>query len=224
MAGRRRRGAAATMAAVHEPGVSGAAGSGRRERERVRQCAMPHCERYYVRCRHTHGCSMCSVGQHTARCDDEWRRYQERQIRAQARATITQCVVRACTRIAGVGHVHCCTLCCPSKGQEHTEQCQGRQQYVHVVGGMAMAGGEAGDQGPVRTDRPGPAMGGMARSSAESFEEMGMEAATGTNSEAATSSTGRPSARDNAMPGAIITELIEVFDSEEEADMLNRMD
>ena len=58
----------------------------------------------------------------------------------------------------------------------------------------------------------------------KSFEEMGMEAATGTNSEAATSSTGRPSARDNAMPGAIITELIEVFDSEEEADMLNRMD
>ena len=58
----------------------------------------------------------------------------------------------------------------------------------------------------------------------KSFEEMGMEAATGTNSEAATFSTGRPSARDNAMPGAIITELIEVFDSEEEADMLNRMD
>ena len=107
---------------------------------RERQCAMPHCERYYVRCRHKHCCSMCSVGQHTARCDDEWRRYQERQIRAQARAMITQCVVRACTRIAGVGHVHCCTLCCRSRGQEHTEQCQSRQQYVHVVGGMAMAG------------------------------------------------------------------------------------
>ena len=93
MAGRRRRGAATTTAAVPEHGTSGAAGSGRRERERERQCAMPHCERYYVRCRHKHCCSMCSVGQHTARCDDEWRRYQERHIRAQARATITQCVV-----------------------------------------------------------------------------------------------------------------------------------
>ena len=35
MAGRGRRGAAATTAAVPEPGTSGAAGSGRRERERV---------------------------------------------------------------------------------------------------------------------------------------------------------------------------------------------
>ena len=173
MAGRRRRGAATTTAAVPEPGTSGAAGSERRERERVRQCAMPHCERYYVRCRHKHCCSMCSVGQHTARCDDEWRRYQERQIRAQARAMITQCVVRACTRIAGVGHVHCCTLCCRSRGQEHTEQCQGRQQYVHVVGGMTMAGGVAGDPGPVRTDRPRPAVGSLARSSAEGFRRDG---------------------------------------------------
>ena len=84
-----------------------------------------------------------------------------------------------------------------------------------------MAGGEAGDPGPVETDQPGPAMGNQARSSAEGLAEMGMEAATGTNSAAAASSTVRPSA---AMPGAIITELIEVFDSEEEVDMLNRMD
>ena len=95
---------------------------------------------------------------------------------------------------------------------------------MHVVGGMAMAGSGAGGQGPVRTDRPGPAMGGTARSSAEGLREMGMEAATGTNSEAAPSSTGRTAARNYELPSAIITELIEVLDSEEEADMLNRMD
>ena len=87
-----------------------------------------------------------------------------------------------------------------------------------------MAGGVAGDPGPVETDQPGPAMGNQARSSAEGLAVMGMEAATGTNSAAAASSTARPSACDDAVPGAIITELIEVFDSEEEVDMLNRMD
>ena len=119
--------------AAEEPPAGSNSSRWRRDRQ-CRQCMKPGCERHYVRCKHKHCCSLCSFGRHTERCDEDWQLFQERQQRARNRTRITLCAA-GCGLYAGVGHVRCCALCVRSQGREHTEQCQARQQYAHVVGG-----------------------------------------------------------------------------------------
>ena len=94
-------------------------------------CQNPGCGREYRRARHRHCCSLCSVGRHTPRCDDDWVAYQRRISRAQqrvARRVLTVCENQSCRRVAGLGHTRCCTLCAWSGGRD----CHARQQYVLV--------------------------------------------------------------------------------------------
>ena len=98
----------------------GARRLGRRERRRAAatrevahatQCSTPGCERSFRtrRCFHNHCCSLCTVGSHTARCDEHWRRFQ----RDGARRRLSICAVRTCGRLAGLTHVHCCLPALP---------------------------------------------------------------------------------------------------------------
>ena len=212
------------------PAAEGAlAGSRRWRRNRQsRQCMKPGCERHYVRCKHKHCCSLCSFGQHTERCDDDWQLFQERQQRERSRTQITPCAT-GCGNFAGVGHVHCCTLCVRSQGRDHTQQCQARQQLAHVAGGPSSTG-----------DRPDLSLESVQSTrdteDVEMIDVEMMDATTGigsaATSSAATSSTSPLTTEQHRMLLAStilanhLIEPIEVLDSEEEAadDMLNQMD
>ena len=117
----------------------GARRLGRRERRRAAatrevahatQCSTPGCERSFRTRRRFHNrcCSLCTVGSHTARCDEHWRRVQ----RDGARRRWSICTVRTCGRLAGLTHVHCCTLCQWSGGARHATGCDERQRHAHA--------------------------------------------------------------------------------------------
>ena len=117
----------------------GARHLGRRERRRAAttrevahamQCNTPGCARSSrTRKRfHNHCCSLCTVGSHTARCDEHWRRFQ----RDGARRRLSICAVSTCGRLAGLTQAHCCTLCQWSGGARHAAGCDERQRHARA--------------------------------------------------------------------------------------------
>jgi len=142
---------------------------------RSRQCRTSGCVREYRKTRHSHCCSICSVGRHTARCDAEWDNFQHRRMRAQRRAlrsSLTVCMLPGCGRAAGLGHTHCCALCSISDGREHTGQCTNRQQYVHVQGAGVPATGAPVDVATVHNSGAGSSTDQPANATAEAFLSM----------------------------------------------------
>ena len=95
---------------------------------RTRLCSTTGCGRRYTKCRHAHCCSLCSMGHHTDRCDAKWARFRA----ATLRLRISSCLVLNCQRAAGAGHIHCCGMCAPSAGAQHTEACTERQNFVRT--------------------------------------------------------------------------------------------
>ena len=91
---------------------------------RTRLCSTAGCGRRYTKCRHAHCCSLCSMGHHTDRCDAKWAKFRV----ATLRLRISSCLVQNCQRAAGTGHIHCCGMCAPSAGAQHTEACTERQK------------------------------------------------------------------------------------------------
>ena len=135
-----RRGPCNTWGSMMSAGYANTSRRTRRRREsagdgdegptarRTRLCSTVGCGRRYTRCRHAHCCSPCSMGHHTDRCDAKWARFRA----ATLRLRISSCLVPSCQRAAGTGHIHCCGMCAPSAGAQHTEACTERQGLVRA--------------------------------------------------------------------------------------------
>ena len=114
---------------------------------RTRLCSTIGCGRRYVKCRHAHCCSLCSMGHHTDRCDAKWTKFRA----ATLRLRVSSCLILNCQRAAGAGHIHCCGMCAPSDGAQHTEACTERQNLVRT-GRRASTNESANNSGaPVET-------------------------------------------------------------------------
>ena len=88
-----------------------AASGGEEDEFRALICATPGCGRAV----HTEGrsrcCSGCSQGFHSRRCDSFFWQHQ--------RISVSACIVLGCDRLAGQGHVSCCSTCKHSRGTMH---------------------------------------------------------------------------------------------------------
>ena len=116
-----------------------AASGGEEDEFRARICATPGCGRAV----HTEGrsrcCSGCSQGFHSRRCDSFFWQHQ--------RISVSACIVLGCDRLAGQGHVSCCSTCKHSQGTMHSVHCNKRQNRLVRAGGSGTSNADAGDAG-----------------------------------------------------------------------------